>query len=72
MNFSVDRELCVLPSGVNIVCVSDTAIRQAYYYTANILVWVGQQPRDVDVLLSKRTTEWVGVCGQGTGRCVII
>jgi len=22
--------------------------------------------------LGERTTEWVGVCGQGTGRCVII
>jgi len=33
---------------------------------------MGRQRRDMDVLLGERTTEWVGVCGQGTGRCVII
>jgi len=34
INFSVDRDLCVLPSRVINLCVTDTAIRQAYYYTA--------------------------------------
>jgi len=34
IKYSMDGELCVLPSGVNSMCVNDTAIRQAYYYTA--------------------------------------
>jgi len=33
---------------------------------------MGRQRRDMDFLLGERTTEWVGVCGQGTGRSVII
>jgi len=55
MTFTMDRELCVLPSGVNSLCVMDTATRQAYYYTANILVYVGRgrQRRDRDVLLGE-------------------
>jgi len=69
MNFSMDGELCVLPSGV-------TAIRQAmgqvHCFTANILVWDGQAGRDMEVLLGERMTECVGVCGQGTGRCITI
>jgi len=41
MNFREDGDLCVVPSRVISLCVTDTAIRQAYYYTAYILVWVG-------------------------------
>jgi len=54
----------VLPSRVFSLCVSDTAIRRAWYYTANILVWVGltaRQQRDMDIILDEWMTEWMAV-----------
>jgi len=45
INFSVDRELCVLPSGVNSLCNWHCHQKSIllYYYTANILVWLDRQ-----------------------------
>jgi len=53
------RTVCVQPYCVINLCVTDTAIRQAYYYAANILARVrmtGRLWRDMDVLLGERTT----------------
>jgi len=68
----MDQELYVLPSGV-------TTIRQAMgqtYYIVLLIFWSGwgrwAGNGEMDVLFGEQTTEWVGVCGQGTGLCVII
>jgi len=65
INFSVDGELCVLPSRVIILCVTDTAIRQ---YTIILLIfWSGwgRQPGCGETWtsfwVSERLNGWVYV-----------
>jgi len=68
MNFSMDGELSVLPSRVISLCLTDTAFRQAYYHTANILFWVGRwwvdgqaAERWMSFLVRGRLNGWVYV-----------